>query len=1475
MSKESTSSGAELPPMQQAIAELRRLRAKVEAADNARSEKIAIVGIGLRLPGGVVDCSSYWQLLADGVDAVTEIPSDRWQIDDYFDPDPDKPGKMITRHGGFIDSVDEFDADFFRISPREAVAMDPQQRLLLEVTWEAFENAGIAPSGLAGGRSGVFIGFSNSDYARILLGDDRRIDAYTGTGFSACVAAGRLSYTLGLTGPSMAIDTACSASLAAIAQGCRSLRNNECDVAVAGGVNLILTPELNIAFSKARMMAADGKCKTFDAKADGYVRGEGCAVLILKRLSDAERDKDPIHALVRGVAVNQDGASSGLTVPSGPAQESVVREALADGRVDPDEVDYVEAHGTATSLGDPIEIHALGAVFGNNRPADNPLMVGSVKTNIGHLETVAGIAGVIKVALSLKHKQIPANLHFEEPSRQIDWDCCPLEVPTSLKPWRDKTGSRIAGVSSFGFSGTNAHIVLEEAPQREVATPAPKQDVQVLCLSALGKTPLRTLAKKYARQLQQPENSLSDIAMTANTGRAHLSHRLAVLGSSSEEVADRLLLVAEGSESVDSVSEICTDNDVPQIGFLFTGQGAQYVGMGKDLYDGQPAFRESMNRCNEYFINHRNCDLLSVMFSEDVDTNLLQQTEYAQPALFALEVSLAELWRSWGIEPSVVLGHSVGEYAAACVAGVFSIEDGMRLISERGRLMQATSQSGAMAAVFANAGDIKDRLDDYAGRVVIAAINSPENTVISGESSAVVEVLKQLEEADIKSQCLEVSHAFHSPLIEPALEEFGRIAEGITYHSPQLDIISASTGEMSSDEFMRPEFWVEQSRQPVLFQRAFDSMIDSGCRLIVEVGPHPSLLAFGRACRPDDDEIVWQPSLRRGIDDQSQLAEASATLYVNGALPDWAAIQPYGIRLVDMPVYPFERERFWLHEELSREANPTPESASRNAVLTAGRDQAAQVPIDLHVETYAAKWSSLNNLARSYIRQTLIEVGAFPQADVVRSVDEIVEDCGFEETYRILLGRWLEHLVADGSLVHREGGYASPVALNNESLASDLSVAQSTLEDIPLMMEYVERSGTLLTKIVTGKETALETLFPDGSTRTANWLYKESALSRYFNSIAAVVVGSFSSYWPEQKPLRLLEVGAGTGSTTVSILPRLPADRTVYAFTDISDFFLSQAKELFEPYKFMRYGLLNLEQDPASQGFEDGSFDVIIAANVLHATRNLEQTVSYVRSLLAPDGLLILIEVTDPPQWYDVSVSLIEGWQLFEDSLRKDSPLIPVLSWIPLLEGADFEAVEALPGDSSAAAVMGTRVIVARAPSAAGTASSEIKLPEMMIASEMAAQCDDSYQEATETLLEQLKKVPANERLDLLAEVVTERINIVLRRSQDKPLNRRQNLMDLGLDSLMAVELRNRLTEALHLGEPLPVSLIFDYPNIQAIATFLDSQLSFVAETSASDPETDTKTGESGRMAVEDIEDLSDDEVEALLNERLAGGGES
>lgn len=895
--------------------------------------RFAIVGYAARFPGAS-DADEFWNLLREGRDAISEVPKDRWDVDEFFDPEPGAAGKVVTRRAGFVDDVTGFDAPFFGMSTREVRMMDPQHRLLLETAWRAVEHSGTAPSALAGTNTGVFVGLATHDYLGMASDELNypEIEAYMAIGTSNAAAAGRISYRLGLQGPAVAVDTACSSSLVAIHQACQALRLGECDLALAGGANVLLTPATMITFSNAQMLAPDGRCKTFDAAADGYVRGEGCGVIVVKRLEDAIRDGDRIRAVIRGSAINQDGASGGLTVPNGVAQQRVIADALQRSDLRPSDVEYLEAHGTGTSLGDPIEAQAAGAAYGEGRDADRPLLIGSAKTNIGHLEAAAGIAGVIKVILSLEHETLPKHLHFENPSPHIPWDRLAVEVVTETTPWQRTDRPRIAGVSSFGFAGTNAHVIVEEAPEATAIPVDQPGDARfsVLPLSARTPAALAQIADDYRDWLTaHPEATLADLSFTAGVGRSHLEHRAAVVVDSRESAVELLGALADERPAPGVVRGECYE--APKTAWLFTGQGSQYPGMARELFDTEPVFAETLRRCAAVVADVLDRPLLDVIFDVGASEatghgsegpgadETLRQTSYAQPALFAVEMGLAHLWQSWGFEPDVVLGHSVGQYSAACVAGVFSLEDGALLMAERGRLFGSLPAGGRMAAVFADAERVEGLTDEFPS-LSVAAFNGA-NTVLSGPAEDLSNAVAGLTADGVRCDWLDTSHAFHSALLDPILDEFESYAQRFTFGAPQRILIDNRTGEaLGRSVKLDGAYWRRHARQPVQFAKSVRTLADLGCKVLLEIGPQPVLTAAALRAWPDPATAPRAiASMRRNTADQRQITEAVADAYVLGHAPRFAALRQTNARKLDLPTYPFEHRQYWFSDSWDRD----------------------------------------------------------------------------------------------------------------------------------------------------------------------------------------------------------------------------------------------------------------------------------------------------------------------------------------------------------------------------------------------------------------------------------------------------------------------------------------------------------------------------------------------------------------------------
>lgn len=951
------------PPtdMETALSTVQTLRSRLSTLQNRLTEPIAIIGASCRYPHNVDTPEAFWQLLKNGIDTVAEVPASRWDIETYYDSNPDRPGKMYVRSGSFLgEEIEMFDPKFFGLSPIDAAHLDPQQRLLIELSWEALERAGIAADQARESRIGVFTGSYWDSYpaANFYTIPPEQLEGHHLLSNLRGMQAGRLAYILGVHGPAMQLDTACSSSLLALHLASQALRQGEADVMLVGGVDLNISPRRTIGLCRMRVLSPDGRCKTFDARADGFGQAEGAAMVVLKRLSDAVADGDTILALIRGSAANHDGPSNGLTAPNSLAQEALIRQALKNAGVRPHQIQYVEAHGTGTQLGDPIEITALKNVFAPERTT--PLILGSVKSNIGHTGAAAGVTSLLKVILSLQHGEIPPNLHFETPNPHIPWAEIPFIVPQERTPWPDTSEPRRAGISAFGMTGTNVHAIIEQFQPVHSSQPASAQSctsteniserpLHLLTLSAKTEAALQELTQRYHTYLQtDPQVTLPDICFTAHTGRVHFEHRLAIRAQNISDLQQQFQHIQNGTGQPRMLRGQA-QNPPPPVAFLFTGQGSQYVGMGHTLYETQPTFRTILDECDKHLQVHLRRSILPVMFGskelgEQADI-LLHETTYTQPALFALEYALAKLWQSWGIRPDILLGHSVGELAAACVAGVFSLADAAKLVAARGRLMGALPQTGTMISLRTSEARVQTAIASYYARtkhsaehpqsspaqVSVAAVNGAESVVLSGERTTVQAIADQLAAEGVKTRALAVSHAFHSPLMVPMLEDFRQVAAGITYHIPQLPLISNGTGQLADDQITTPDYWVRHVRATVRFADGVQTLYATDPGIFLEIGPQPTLLGMmdpppttGHQ-PPEPPATSHLPSLRKDHDDWQQMLESLSVLYAHGAEIDWGGFDTgYSHKKIALPTYPFQRQRYWVEQYHTQETDAAP-----------------------------------------------------------------------------------------------------------------------------------------------------------------------------------------------------------------------------------------------------------------------------------------------------------------------------------------------------------------------------------------------------------------------------------------------------------------------------------------------------------------------------------------------------------------------
>lgn len=1573
-------------------------------------EPIAITGIGCRLPGGVTDRESLWNLLEGGVDAVGPVPADRWDVDRYYSPRSQQPGRMNAREGGFLDRVDGFDAAFFGISGRIAEQMDPQQRLLLEVCWETFEDAGVVPESLAGGRTGVFVGACSQDYGGLQVAPSELegMGAHSATGTFMSILSNRLSYTFDLRGPSMTIDTACSSSLVAVHLACESLRRGESDLAIAGGVNVMLTPQFAIALSQAAMLSPDARSKAFDAAANGYVRGEGAGAVVLKPLSRALLDGDRVYAVIRGSAVNQDGRTQGITVPNGAAQAANFRVALAEAGVSPADVGYVEAHGTGTPVGDPIEANALGNVLAPGREPERRAFIGSIKTNVGHLEAGAGVAGLIKAALSVYHRRIPPNLHFQTPSPDIDFDGLRLVVPTAASPWPEHYARAVASVNSFGFGGTNANVVLEEPPAPPAGTGAePAQGTPaLLTLSARSEPALRRLAVAHAERLETGPADLEGLTANLALRRSHHAHRLTVVAADAADAASKLRGHADGS-TVQGVVAGRTRGGGGKVAFLFNGQGPQWWAMGRTLLETSPVFREKIVECDAAARRYVDWSILDELAASDESSSRVQETHRLQPTMFAVQLGLAELWKSWGVAPDGVLGHSMGEIAAARLSGALSLDTALKIICNRARIQEKADATGAMMFVALPKDEALALCEKRPDELWLSAENSPRASTLSGRREALEALERELREDGVFARILRVNCACHSPDMDPLREELLAVLGEVEHGGTATPMYSTATGARIDGHELGTSYWWRNFREPVLFEPAVRAMLADGYDTFIELSPHPVLgnsLKEIFADTPEDAMAV--ASLVRGKDDWACFLGALGRLHAGGREVAWHRRYPSGAPAMDLPKNPWIHESFWNESEVSHRyrtgeqphpmlkridaVRPTweikwddhrlgwvrehdvfgsvivPGAAYVEAALVAAREltgepcaleyveferacalgdepQVSRLELDpedgtfevhhravrghrwirnVHGRFHRAPASGdgarvfdldalrarcttshkavdvygslrrkgyaygpafggihrlhvgrgealarvtvprvLKNRLEGYLfhpalldacfqsailhpsedrpdellpytylptsietvrlygevgmpvwcytrvrkldasglsvdvhvldedgrlvaefaplhgkvmrqpaadapdriddhfyhltwradRAVRADPGLWPssltqgpddlrahvepavpvlserlaresyrtgyQADLRRLCAAYVVRClrgfgremavgevfavadldGVLPKYERAATGFLRLLAEDGVLSERDGRFRVERAGDvdpQEAWAHALNRHPACVWELLL----VRRTGERLRDVLVGDADPLTLLFPEGSQEAAEPIYQSSPVARYHNLLVKRAVDRLAATADPRRNLRVLEVGGGTGGLTATVLPVLPAERCEYVFTDVSAAFVQGARERFQGYGFVEYRTLDLEGDLAAQGIEPGSFDLVLAADVLHATSDLRRTLLDLQDVLAPGGVLALIEAEPGNPWLDLTFGLTDGWWAFRDlRLRPHGPLLSSAQWQDLLRAGGYAEVAALgePGHEGGG---GQTVVFASAP---------------------------------------------------------------------------------------------------------------------------------------------------------------------------------
>ncbi|NUS73391.1 MAG: SDR family NAD(P)-dependent oxidoreductase [Corynebacteriales bacterium] len=1566
----------------------------------AESEPIAVVGIGCRLPGGANDPSSLWSLLTNSVDAIGPIPQDRWDVERFYSPKPQQPGRMSAREGGFLASVDTFDAGFFGISGRVAEQMDPQQRVLLEVAWTALEDAGVVPDTLAGGKTGVFIGACSQDYGGLQSAPNEveSLGAHSATGTFMSILSNRLSYTLDLNGPSMTIDTACSSSLVAVHLACQSLHRGESELAIAGGVNIILTPQFAIALSQAAMLSPDARSRAFDASANGYVRGEGAGVVILKPLSHALRDRDRIYALIEGSAVNQDGRTQGITLPSGAAQETNFREALRVAGIAPHEIGYVEAHGTGTPVGDPIEANALGRVLGEKR--EELAYLGSIKTNIGHLEAGAGIAGLIKAVLSVHHRQIPPSLHFRSPNPEIDFTNARMTVPTSAREWPHTYSRALAAVNSFGFGGTNANVIVGQAPAPASIDTIKPALPTVLAVSARNEQALRERAMELAEYLEAEPVDLPTLGAYLALRRSHHNHRLSLAPTSAAEAAAALRgYAAEGVAP--GVITGTTRQQPGKVAFLFNGQGPQWYAMGRKLLETSDVYRAKILECDELARPYLDWSIYETLMADE-ESSRVQETHRLQPTMFALQVALAELWKQSGITPDAVLGHSMGEIAAAHVSGALDLSTALKVICHRSRIQEKADPTGAMMFVALSKAEAAEICARYPNELWISAENSPRASTLSGRKPRLEHIAAELTEQGVFARILKVNCACHSQDMEPLRDELVATLADVQGVECAIPMYSTVLGARIEGTAIDTAYWWDNFRKPVLFEPGVRALLEDGFDTFVELSPHPVLgnslkEIFADASRSG----INVASLSRNKEDWSTFLEAFGALYVSGTHIDWNARYPSGAPALDAPTNPWIRERYWNESEVSQHSRaggqlhpmlkrvdavrPTweirwddhrltwvkehdvfgsiivPGAAYVEAALAAaaeltgmacgldfvdferacvldpedprisrielnpddgtfvvhhrsvrtaawtravrgrfhrvapaghvslnldeikarcvtnysaadvygvlrekgyeygpafcgidrfsvGQDEALariRVPrvlrkkldgylfhpaivdacfqsailhpddtqlarllphtflptgiesVRMHGDVSTATWcyTKIHKLdasglsvsiyvlidaghviaeyerlvgkvvpqssgdredhihdhlyqlrwladrdarpaqAPSALTRSLAEIGTELKAEAAtlsrrlgrhsyanEYQDLLAELCtayvseylaktglrvgqsftvqelkGLSPRYTQAVNGYLRFLVHDGVLTELNGVFT--IERDATDRAETLwARAFSQFPSCVWELLLLQKTGSHLHEILSGQADPLALLFPAGSSEETEPIYQSSPIAQFYNKTVENVVRRLVENADPDRTIRVLEVGAGTGGLTTSVLRALPDQRCEYVFTDVSAAFLQAAQERFGAYDFVQYRTLDIEKDLEEQGIEPGSFDVVLASDVVHATPDLKRTLLHLQDVLAPGGVLAMIEAAPGNRWLDLTFGLTVGWWSFRDlSLRQEGPLLTAPVWLEVLKAAGYTDVVAL-GDPEHERSGAQNVLLARAP---------------------------------------------------------------------------------------------------------------------------------------------------------------------------------
>ena len=1398
------------------------------------NSEIAIIAVAGRFTGAK-DIESFWQNLRYGVESISRLTDEELinsgvSLDLLSNPNYIKASAVLS-------DIELFDANFFAYSAKEAEIIDPQQRLFLELAWEAIEKAGYDPQ-TYNGLIGVYGGVGMSRYLLNNLYPHHQLletidPIQLGISNDKDFLPTRVAYKLNLTGPAVNVQTACSTSLVAVHVACQSLLNGECDIALAGGVTLGIPQKIGYLHQEGMILSPDGHCRAFDAKAQGTIAGSGAGIVVLKRLKDAIADRDYIHAIIKGSAINNDGAMKvGFTAPSVNGQAAVIGEAQAIAGVDAETISYIEAHGTATPLGDPIEIAALTQAFNQSTDKKGFCAIGSLKTNLGHLDTAAGVAGLIKTVLALQHKMLPPSLHFETPNPKIDFANSPFYVNTTLTEWKTDNIPRRAGVSSFGMGGTNAHVILEEAPVFGQGAGSREQgrNYHLLCLSAKTANALEKATANLITHLKQhPELNLGDVAYTLNSSRRGFNHRRMLICDDLEDAVKTLSNLA-AQQVFTNYTEI-TERSVV---FMFPGQGSQYVNMAREIYETETVFKEQVDYCSEFLKPLLGLDLRHILYPSDekIDevSKQLQQTEIAQPAIFVIEYALAKLWQSYGVEPQAAIGHSIGEYVAATLAEVFSLEDVLSLVAARGQMMQQLP-TGAMLSIPLPADKIKSLLGT---ELSVAAINQPSQCVVSGSIAAVDTLQNQLAAQGIECRRLHTSHAFHSQMMEPILEAFAERVKKVTLNPPKLPYISNLTGTwITVTQATNPDYYAQHLRSTVQFAQGVEKLLATPEQVLLEVGPGHTLTTLVKRHPHKAAAQTVLSSVRHPQEKQSDnrvLFNTFGQLWLAGVKVDWFGFysQDEYYRL-PLPTYPFERQRYWIDPPQKAAWGQLqtlpPTSQLWTSLTQAGQKQANTRNAELNELTYQENRQWLDRLCTAYINSAFKQLGAFSNPQDKYSLENLLAQYDISPRYQQLLSRWLQILVEQGQLQQHEGLFTGLLPCSQDYINEQLEEVRARFATSSLVdLDLVQRCGENLAAVVVGEQEPLEIFNELIYQKENNGSYSESPLITYYNSILRSSLEQVVKSLPSSIHLRVLEIGAGTGVSTQALLPVLQPKQTNYTFTDIGSGFLTQAQQKFKDYPFVEYRLLDIDKSPTEQGFEKYSFDVIIASNVLHATRNIDQTLHHVRSLLAPGGFLLVWEITQPKIDFDISWGLL--LKPLDDKRRNPGqPFIILDQWFEALRAQDFVQVAAFPETEA----LEYQIIMAQASASAAFSTKYGQKDTEQKSQILLQRKPDVFQQENLSALHSRHNLPnsyiapRNDIEQKIADIWQELLGI-------KQVGIYDNFLVLGGDSLIAVQVLSRLRNTFSIK--LTVANLFESPTIIEIAAKLEKK-----------PDSDTNLG--------------------------------